>query len=93
MGLKRLHKRQSPAPDDQTEKLNRVETSLNSAPSDLPEELIAARAYEKWQLRGCPMGQDGSAQDWYAARAELEAERLNWAAPQAGDAERGRPGK
>src|ERR1700712_5438575 len=57
---------------------------LNSAATDLPEELIAARAHEKWALRGCPMGQD-SEQDWYAARAELEAERLGWAAPQAGD--------
>ena len=60
---------------------------INSAASDLPQELIAARAHEKWRLRGCPMGQD-SEQDWYAARAELEAERLGWAAPQAGDDER-----
>jgi hypothetical protein len=57
---------------------------VNSAAADLPEELIAARAHEKWALRGCPMGQD-SEQDWYAARAELEAERLGWAAPQASD--------
>jgi len=58
-------------------------------PAVARDELIAARAYEKWQLRGCPMGQESSDQDWYAARAELEAERLSWAAPQAGDAQRG----
>ena len=55
--------------------------------SDLPEELIARRAYEKWQRRGCPMGQD-AAQDWYAARAELEQERLGWAAPAQDDRDR-----
>lgn len=54
----------------------------------VPEELIAARAYEKWQLRGCPMGQDG-VQDWLAAKAELEEERLNWAAPEPADRGRG----
>lgn len=56
--------------------------------ADLPEELIAARAYEKWKQRGSPMGQD-SALDWHAARAELEEERLNWAAPEPSDRERG----
>jgi len=40
---------------------------------ELSEALIAARAYERWQQRGCPMGQDGLS-DWYAARAELERE-------------------
>jgi hypothetical protein len=60
----------------------------NPPSTDLPEQLIAARAYEKWQRRGCPMGQD-AAQDWYAARAELEQERLGWAAPTPGDRERG----
>jgi hypothetical protein len=34
------------------------------------------------------MGQD-SALDWHAARAELEEERLNWAAPEPSDRERG----
>lgn len=89
MGLKRSQKRQSQPPDKRTEKPDPAGLDLNSAPSDLPYELVAARAYEKWQLRGCPMGQEGSDQDWYAARAELEAERLNWAAPQAGDEQRG----
>jgi Protein of unknown function (DUF2934) len=36
------------------------------------EQQIAARAYERWMRRGCPSG-DG-AEDWFAARAELEAE-------------------
>jgi hypothetical protein len=58
-----------------------------AVPSDLPEELIAARAYEKWQRRGCPEG-DGM-QDWYAARAELQEERLRFAAPRPGDKDRG----
>jgi hypothetical protein len=52
--------------------------------ADIPQELIAARAYEKWQRRGCPMGQD-STQDWFAARRELEQERLGWAAPTSQD--------
>jgi hypothetical protein len=56
--------------------------------ADLPEELIAARAYEKWRQRGSPMGQD-SARDWFAARTELEEERLSWAAPEPGDRDRG----
>lgn len=59
--------------------------------ADLPEELIAARAYEKWRQRGSPMGQD-SARDWFAARAELEEERLNWAAPESSDRDRGTRG-
>ena len=89
MGLKRPQKRQSQPPASRVDKSDVTGITLSSTPSDLPEELIAARAYEKWQLRGCPMGQEGSDQDWYAAREELEAERLNWAAPQASDARRG----
>jgi hypothetical protein len=58
-----------------------------SPSADIPDELIAARAYELWQRRGCPMGHD-SAQDWHAARAELEEERLGWTAPEAGDRDR-----
>jgi hypothetical protein len=40
-----------------------------------PRELIAERAYEKWQQRGCP--RDDGRGDWLAALAELEAEREN----------------
>jgi hypothetical protein len=88
MGFKRAQKQHSAPADTARDKPIIARTSATSAASDLPEELIAARAYEKWQLRGCPMGQESSAQDWHNARAELEAERLNWAAPQASDAER-----
>lgn len=53
----------------------------------LPDALVAPRAYEKWQLRGCPLWQD-TLQDWFAARHELEQERLNWAAPREDDRSR-----
>jgi hypothetical protein len=48
--------------------------------------MVAARAYELWQRRGAPVGE--SDQDWYAARQELEQERLNWAAPTNADRSR-----
>lgn len=57
-------------------------------PADIPEELIAARAYEIWMQRGCPMGQDG-AEDWYSAREQLEQERQSWVAPTSSDRTRG----
>jgi hypothetical protein len=38
----------------------------------ITDELIAIRAYEKWQQRGCPIGE--AEQDWFAARADLERE-------------------
>jgi hypothetical protein len=53
-------------------------------PGDLPDELVAARAYEIWQRRGSPTGQDTSV-DWLAAKSELERERLGWAAPTSQD--------
>jgi hypothetical protein len=87
MGIRRTLKRQSAAPARKSDTPASIETPRSSSGRDLPEELVAARAYEKWQLRGSPIGQDGE-QDWFAARAELEAESLNWAAPQAGDDQR-----
>lgn len=33
--------------------------------------LIARRAYEKWQARGCPQGDDG--RDWFEAEQEVLA--------------------
>lgn len=39
----------------------------------IAEDLIAQLAYEKWQDRGCPLGEEQ--QDWYAALYELEAEQ------------------
>ena len=39
------------------------------------QQQIAARAYEKWRLRGCPQGDNsGSKRDWCDASAEVEAE-------------------
>jgi hypothetical protein len=43
------------------------------------EERIAIRAFERWMGRGCPAC-DGS-EDWFAARAELEAEMARAIAP------------
>lgn len=62
-------------------------SQVRPLPADLPEELIRQRAYEIWQRRGCPMGQDGT-QDWHAARFELQQERLGWAAPRSSDRDR-----
>jgi hypothetical protein len=39
---------------------------------EVSEERIATRAFELWMARGCPIT-DGS-EDWFTARAELEAE-------------------
>jgi len=39
----------------------------------MSEDQIAARAYQKWKERGCPLG-DGK-RDWFAALAEIDAER------------------
>jgi len=47
--------------------------ALAAIPSEIPTELVACRAYELWQQRGCPLW-DGE-RDWFAARAELERER------------------
>lgn len=59
-------------------------TASSASPEDIPDELIAARAYEKWQRRGSPSGDNGS-HDWHAARTEIEQERLGWAAPNEDD--------
>jgi len=52
-----------------------ITASLARKIAEIPEERIAALAYEKWKQRGCPIGDDG--QDWFAARAELEHEVLS----------------
>jgi hypothetical protein len=39
---------------------------------DVTDAQIAARAYERWIARGCPVS-DGT-DDWFAARSEIEAE-------------------
>jgi hypothetical protein len=40
--------------------------------TELGEQQIAVRAYERWMERGCPIS-DGL-EDWLAARQELEIE-------------------
>jgi hypothetical protein len=37
---------------------------------DVDESLIADRAYELWQARGCPAGSDQ--EDWFNAEEELK---------------------
>jgi hypothetical protein len=44
-----------------------------AAAPELTDREIAQRAYQRWQARGCPLG-DGR-EDWLAAEAELRAER------------------
>jgi hypothetical protein len=44
----------------------------NKPSQPITEELIAVRAYVKWEERGCPTGEPE--QDWFAARADLERE-------------------
>lgn len=54
------HKRAISDPDKQT-----------AQPKEVEEAAIAARAYECWQERGCPIGSDQ--EDWFKAEAELRA--------------------
>ena len=39
---------------------------------EISDEIIATRAYEKWEKRGRPVGD--AEQDWFAARTDLERE-------------------
>ena len=45
----------------------------------VPLEKVAARAYQKWLLKGCKHGNDK--QDWLEAEAELKAELTRTATP------------
>jgi hypothetical protein len=83
----RLPKRRSDSKKPQPVREVPRPQAVNPVANDIPDELVAARAYEIWQRRGCPMGQDSS-HDWHAAREELEQERLGWAAPRQDDKER-----
>lgn len=49
-----------------------AEAQAAAARPQIPDDVIAVRAFHKWQARGCPIGDDAS--DWFAAREELEAE-------------------
>jgi hypothetical protein len=55
------------APNDGPEQT----TSTKAGEDQDPRALIARRAYEKWQARGCPEGDD--ARDWFEAEQELLA--------------------
>lgn len=49
------------------------ETSpATSGPSPLNQDTIASRAYELWQVRGCPIG--SPEEDWFRAETELRAQ-------------------
>jgi hypothetical protein len=49
------------------------EANIRTSRPVMPEEtVIAARAYELWQERGCPIGSDQ--EDWFQAEQELTAE-------------------
>lgn len=54
-------------------KLVDVTSSPEKEKKEISDELISARAFERWQQRGCPLWENE--QDWFAARAELESER------------------
>ena len=47
-----------------------------AAPPPVADDLaeIAARAYAKWQARGCPIGDDK--RDWFEAQEEVRRERM-----------------
>jgi hypothetical protein len=84
-----FQKKQSAPQTKSSPKIAAVPTPVPDAPAiepaaDIPIELIAKRAFEKWQRRGSPMGHE-SEQDWFAAREELEQERLSFAAPTSED--------
>lgn len=48
-------------------------TAAGSRPGSVSRDAIAALAYQKWQQRGCPRGDDY--RDWYEAEKELTAAR------------------
>lgn len=59
-------------PSPKSDKGERTQVATATA-SEISQELIACRAYENWQERGCPLWEND--QDWFAARAELEQAR------------------
>ena len=46
-------------------------TAAASRPGPLSGDAIAALAFQKWQQRGCPTGDDQ--RDWFEAQKELTA--------------------
>ena len=61
---------------EQTDTPTAIDTAAGKVEqaSTIAQELIAQLAYEKWQQRGCPIGDE--LQDWFAAQTELEVEAL-----------------
>lgn len=47
--------------------------TAGSRPGSVSRDAIAARAHQKWQQRGCPLGEDQ--RDWFEAEKELSAAR------------------
>jgi len=47
-------------------------TEVAPSQPEIPNDVIAARAYENWQQRGCPLWEEQ--QDWFTARSKLERE-------------------
>jgi hypothetical protein len=45
--------------------------ALSSSNADVTREAIAQLAFQKWQKRGCPTGQDQ--RDWFEAERELKS--------------------
>jgi hypothetical protein len=45
---------------------------INESSAGETRAMIARRAYEKWQARGCPVGEDEK--DWFEAEQEILAE-------------------
>jgi hypothetical protein len=50
-------------------------TAAASRPGPLSRDAIAALAFQKWQRRGCPTGDDR--RDWFEAEKELAATSIS----------------
>jgi hypothetical protein len=55
-------------------------TTTASSHVVIPHDAIALLAFQKWQMHGCPVGEDQ--RDWFEAEQELKS-------PAAGNARRG----
>lgn len=52
--------------------MNAINTPGLTRDDEVRATMIARRAYEKWQARGCPHGDDR--RDWFEAEAEIAGE-------------------
>lgn len=69
------------SPKEQSNGGERTNSGSEALGGENRAEVIARLAYEKWQARGCPIGDDG--RDWFEAEQEIIAARV----PQANAAE------